>query len=210
MTKKRAEKIRFIFGKDMTPEEMVDAVVRMAKEYDIPFKDNRKEHGIPIVDSRRKDRAKRKKIGKKAKKSKLWRKRLKIGEQAMWIFSSQGFLSIVKHTDKPNILVVRSRFRGHIEKIFPNAHVDEDANRDYRFRVELPVEVVSKTISRMVSQIDYPNFKNSLGLDDEKYLESCVQVYETLANNSGDWDLDNLFNGRRGTDESKQAKGWAT
>jgi hypothetical protein len=60
MTKKRAEKIRFIFGRDMTPEEMVDAVVRMAKEYDIPFKDDRKEHGIPIVDSRRKDRAKRK------------------------------------------------------------------------------------------------------------------------------------------------------
>jgi hypothetical protein len=60
MTKKRAEKIRFIFGRDMTPEEMVDAVVRMAKEYDIPFKDDRKEHGIPIVDSRRKGRAKRK------------------------------------------------------------------------------------------------------------------------------------------------------
>lgn len=37
-------------------EEMVDAVVRMAKEYDIPFKDDRKERGIPIVDSRGKMR----------------------------------------------------------------------------------------------------------------------------------------------------------
>ena len=63
-------KTRFVFGRDMSEEEMVDAVVRMAKEYGIPFKDDRKEHNIPIVDSRKKDRAKRKKIGKKAKKSK--------------------------------------------------------------------------------------------------------------------------------------------
>ena len=70
MTKKKTGKIRFIFGRDMSEEEMVDAVVRMAKEYGIPFKDDRKEHNIPIVDSRKKDRAKRKKIGKKAKKSK--------------------------------------------------------------------------------------------------------------------------------------------
>jgi hypothetical protein len=49
-------KVRLIFGKDMTPEEMLDAVVRMSKEYDIPFVDDRKERGIPIVDSRKKER----------------------------------------------------------------------------------------------------------------------------------------------------------
>jgi hypothetical protein len=46
--------VRFIFGKDMTPEEMLDAVIRMAKEHGIPLEDNRKEQGIPIVDSRKK------------------------------------------------------------------------------------------------------------------------------------------------------------
>ncbi len=50
------KKTRFVFGRDMSPEEMLDAVVRMAKEYGIPFKDDRKEHGIPIVDSRKKER----------------------------------------------------------------------------------------------------------------------------------------------------------
>ena len=62
MTKK-PDKVRFVFGRDMTPEEMVDAVVRMAAEHGVPFKDNRKEHGIPIVDSR-------KKRSKKANKNK--------------------------------------------------------------------------------------------------------------------------------------------
>jgi len=60
MAKKKG-KTRFVLGRDMSPEEMVDAVIRMAKESNIPFKDDRKERGIPIVDSRKKDRAKRKK-----------------------------------------------------------------------------------------------------------------------------------------------------
>ena len=56
--KKKTGKTRLIFGRDMTPEEILDAIIRTAKEYGIPFKDNRKELGIPIVDSRKKDRIK--------------------------------------------------------------------------------------------------------------------------------------------------------
>ena len=53
---KTPKKIRFVFGKDMSLEEMVDAVVKMAEEYGIHIVDDRKERGIPIVDSRKKKR----------------------------------------------------------------------------------------------------------------------------------------------------------
>ena len=112
----------------------------------------------------------------------------------MWIFTQKGFLSIVRHIDKANILIVRSRFKGHIERVFPKARVEEDATRDYRFRAELPIEEVSKMIANMVSQIDYHNFKDSLS--DEIYFESCVQIYNLLAKNSIEWDSDNLIIGR--------------
>ena len=56
MAKKKG-KTRFVLGRDMSPEEMVDAVIRMAKENNIPFEDDRKKRGIPIVDSRKKERA---------------------------------------------------------------------------------------------------------------------------------------------------------
>ena len=56
--RKKTGKTRLIFGRDMTPEEILDAIIRTAKEYGIPFKDDRKELGIPIVDSRKKDRIK--------------------------------------------------------------------------------------------------------------------------------------------------------
>ena len=102
----------------------------------------------------------------------------------MWVFSQQAFLSIVRHIDKPEVLIVRSRFRGHIERIFPKACVLEDATRDYRYRTELSLKEVSEAIAKMVLKIDYDNFKNSLDLDDERYLNCCLDVYNSVARNS--------------------------
>ena len=102
----------------------------------------------------------------------------------MWLFTHRGFLSIVRHTDKLNILIVRSRFRGHIEKMFPKARVKEDDTRDYRYRVELPIKEVSKVIARLVSEIDHDNFKNSLDFYVEKYLNCCLDVYNSVLRNS--------------------------
>ncbi len=123
----------------------------------------------------------------------------------MWIFTNKGFLSVVRHSDKPGVLVVRSRFKGHIEKIFPKAQVIEDGTRDYKFRTELPVREVARVISRLVAEINYPNFKDSLS--DKNYLNCCFDVYNSVARNSGNWDFDNFILGRRETDEKKQAKG---
>ena len=119
----------------------------------------------------------------------------------MWIFTQKGFLSIVRHTDKPNALIVRSRFQGHIEKIFPKAHVIEDAERDYRFRAELSDKAVSELIGKLVLGIDYDNFKNSLDTNDKRYLNCCLDVYISVARNSSEWDLDNFIYCRRETDE---------
>ena len=116
----------------------------------------------------------------------------------MWLFTNRAFLSVVKHSGKPGILVVRSRFKGHIEKVFPKVIVREDPKRDYRYRAELPAKEVSKVIARMVSEIDYPNFKNSLDIYDEKYLDCCLDVYNTVARNSGDWNLENFTYGQEG------------
>lgn len=64
VVKKKSGKTRLIFGRDMTPEEMLDAIIRTTKELGVPIEDTRKELGIPIVDSRKK----RKKNRKKSKK----------------------------------------------------------------------------------------------------------------------------------------------
>ena len=48
------EKVRFIFGRDMTEDQMVDAIVQMAKEY-----------GIRLIDDRSGRKKKTKKVEKK-------------------------------------------------------------------------------------------------------------------------------------------------
>ncbi len=118
----------------------------------------------------------------------------------MWIFTQRGFLSIV-HSGKPGFLLVRSRFEGHIEKVFPKARVQEDAKRDYRFRAELLAKEVSKVIATLVNEIDYDNFKNSLDMNQENYVSCCLDVYNSVARNSGAWDLENFIYGRRECDE---------
>jgi len=53
---KTPKKIRFVFGRDMSLEAMVDAVVRMAEEHGINIIDDRKKHGIPAGDSKKRKR----------------------------------------------------------------------------------------------------------------------------------------------------------
>ncbi len=121
----------------------------------------------------------------------------------MWVFTQKGFLSIVRHSEKPEVLLVRSRFKGHIEKVFPKVTVEEDPTRDYRYRAEFPIKEVSRVIGKLVSEICYDNFKACLESDERGYYESCIDTYYVVAKHSVDWDLDSPLYGRRETDETK-------
>lgn len=82
----------------------------------------------------------------------------------MWLFSTKGFASVVEKDDNPAILLCRSRFKGDLERMFPEAKgkVQTTPNKDYLYRVELPGTVVAAAISKLVDAIDYPNFKNAV------------------------------------------------
>ena len=86
----------------------------------------------------------------------------------MWICLNNAFLSIVQpgsndpNNKNGNDLLVRSRVRGHIDAVFPDANVLEVKGRDYQFRAYIARDIVSKTISNKLLEINYPNFKNSV------------------------------------------------
>lgn len=96
----------------------------------------------------------------------------------MWLFTSTGFVSIVAHRGDPETLVVRSRFAGHIRQLFPKAKVVRTPEADYLFRAFLPREAVEAKIADQVKQIDYPNFKDSIG--EVRYHNACVDVWSAL------------------------------
>lgn len=80
----------------------------------------------------------------------------------MWVYLTDALLSIVAHRDRPADLLVRARFDGDIEAVFPDAVVSETPAADYRFRATLPREVVARAIAERAAAIDYPNFKATL------------------------------------------------
>ena len=84
----------------------------------------------------------------------------------MWIYTRKAFLSIVKDKNstasRPTFLV-RGRFKGDIESMFPEAEVIVGAGTDYLYRAFMNRDiVVSRVRKYMAEELDYTNFKNSV------------------------------------------------
>ncbi|OAN52989.1 hypothetical protein A6A04_14835 [Paramagnetospirillum marisnigri] len=80
----------------------------------------------------------------------------------MWIFLNNAFLSVVAEKGRPDVLKVRGRFPGDIEKAFPEAKVTEGAGTDYRFRALVDREHVAQVMADAVRAIKATNFKDSV------------------------------------------------
>ena len=93
----------------------------------------------------------------------------------MWIATTIGFFSIVqKQWDKAdNTLTVRARVKADLEafidvmkkhSVSAPRHVEilEDANADYRYRIQAPRNAVETAIWRISMDITYDNFKNEV------------------------------------------------
>jgi len=96
----------------------------------------------------------------------------------MWVFTKNGCFSIVTSENSPQMLLIRSRYPGQIEAIFPNAHTTETPSDDYRYRTLIPRPVVAQRLLELVGEIDYGNFTDAIG--DRRYHDICVEVSATL------------------------------
>lgn len=91
----------------------------------------------------------------------------------MWLITNKAFVSVVAYRGMrdPNYksddrdathLLVRGRYRGDIEVLFPDAIVEETKVADYRFRTVVPIHEVAGVCAMEASRIDYTNFKSSV------------------------------------------------
>ena len=96
----------------------------------------------------------------------------------MWLFTSEGFASIVASRDSEDDLIVRTRVKTHLLALFPTAIVVETPEADYRFRCVLKRTTVEKVIAKQVASISYDNFKNSIS--EPSYHSACHKVWEVM------------------------------
>ena len=83
----------------------------------------------------------------------------------MWIFTNQGFYSVVAHRDEPDTLLIRARdendLRG-LQKFIPELEVVEMDNADYRYRAFVSRAEWEAALITMTRSIDYANFKDEV------------------------------------------------
>lgn len=94
----------------------------------------------------------------------------------MWIFLSNGFVSVTRHKSHKDFLHVRARNPQHLLQIWPECEVQITAHADYSARTSLPQAVVIKRINDYMEKIDYSNFKNTI--DDYGYKQMAMRVWD--------------------------------
>ena len=97
----------------------------------------------------------------------------------MWIFTKDGFLSIVQHRDDSGTLLVRSRTLEPLETFWPELEVKEIPWADYRYRLLAPRMQVSEVVMNLLDGLDYPNFKSAC-TDDDDYQIALASVWRTM------------------------------
>ena len=98
----------------------------------------------------------------------------------MWLFTSKSFVSIVVDLNDESRRLVRARFSGDIQELFPNAEVREGEGTDYKFRASIPAEEVADCLKEYVMAMKYGNFKDSVPDDQEQRKKAYFSVWSTM------------------------------
>ncbi len=84
-----------------------------------------------------------------------------------WLCFNDAFLSVVNHSDDKDLLVVRGCRRYHLTNVFgKDAQITVTPEKDYKYRVVADRKKVAQIIAARINQINYGNFKDSVGTED--------------------------------------------
>jgi|TARA_R110002020_G_scaffold197254_1_gene398325 hypothetical protein len=96
----------------------------------------------------------------------------------MWLFLSNGVLSVVNHRDLEDTVLVRARVREHISYYFGNEGIYVDMEADYPYRYNLEKEGFKEFLAEYVDEMEYDNFKNSVRSSAMK--GACMRVWTVI------------------------------
>jgi len=82
----------------------------------------------------------------------------------MWLFSSEGFISVVAHTEKPDTLLVRARDEGSLLSLqgVTGATLMHTPIADYPYRIEVLREAYAAWVLEEISRLTYSNYKSHM------------------------------------------------
>ncbi|MCY3880295.1 MAG: hypothetical protein OXF74_14085 [Rhodobacteraceae bacterium] len=114
----------------------------------------------------------------------------------MWLYTKHGFVSMVRHRDKPDTLIIRARRERHLRDIVINPLSESDERPaiqhtpegDYPWRCEVSVSCAADLVREIVHEIFYDNFKNACHRthpDDHDYQTTLRHTWSTAVRELG-------------------------
>ena len=85
----------------------------------------------------------------------------------MWVFTIDGFLSIVQHNAMPDHFQVKSRVPGPLESLWPDHEVEVIDWADYRYRITIGKSEMLPVLLEAIASVDYTSFKDACSRDPE-------------------------------------------
>ena len=98
----------------------------------------------------------------------------------MWLFLNNSFLSIVANRENKSELLVRSRTKGDIERVFGNVTVAQSNNADYKYRAFIERSIVAEKLKELSLEINYDNFKSSIQFSDNERQNAYLNVWSVM------------------------------
>ena len=101
----------------------------------------------------------------------------------MWLFSSEGFISVVAHTEKPDTLLVRARDEGSLLSLqgATGATLTHTPIADYPYRIEVLREAYAAWVLEEISRLTYTNYKSHMvQTRGHQFTEALHQVWATM------------------------------
>ena len=102
----------------------------------------------------------------------------------MWVFTRQGFYSVVQKNCGEDEALVRSRQKSDLvalgKKLGIELRVQENAGTDYRFRAVVKKADWARYLTDAVLELDYSNFKNTVPQRDYRRHNAYMRCWEAL------------------------------
>jgi hypothetical protein len=101
----------------------------------------------------------------------------------MWIFTTSGFVSAVRHRDKPEYLMVRARDSHSLEVLgaLVGVNIEHTPEADYPYRLIVNQENFSGWIQQETALIDYDNFKSAVAIErGHDFTDVLLKVWSVM------------------------------
>ena len=100
----------------------------------------------------------------------------------MWLFTSEGFVSVVAHNEKPDTLLVRARDEDSLLSLVEatGATLRHTPNNDYPYRIEALREAFSAWLAEQASNISYSNYKSEMWSQRPEFGDALHDVWVAM------------------------------